>query len=316
MIPAATLNDRPYFSESMSIEINHITKFYGKQKALDDVSFEVRQGEMLGFLGPNGAGKSTLMKIITGFLQADSGKILINGQLAGTENLDIRKEIGYLPENNPLYQDLYVPEYLDIVAGFYKIARRKQRVSEMMALTGLEREKHKKIGALSKGYRQRIGLAQALIHDPSVLILDEPTSGLDPNQLTEIRTLIAETGKSKTVILSSHILQEIEAICQRVVIINQGRLVADNRLTELKKGMISNQQVFVVFNSAPDQKRMMALEGVGEIESISGGWLITSSGSVDLRPALFRFAVESGLILLEMTEKQQNLDSIFRDLTQ
>lgn len=305
-----------YFSESMSIEINHITKFYGKQKALDDVSFEVRQGEMLGFLGPNGAGKSTLMKIITGFLQADSGKILINGQLAGTENLDIRKEIGYLPENNPLYQDLYVPEYLDIVAGFYKIGRRKQRVSEMMALTGLEREKHKKIGALSKGYRQRIGLAQALIHDPSVLILDEPTSGLDPNQLTEIRTLIAETGKSKTVILSSHILQEIEAICQRVVIINQGRLVADNRLTELKKGMISNQQIFVVFNSAPDQKRMMALEGVGEIESISGGWLITSSGSVDLRPALFRFAVESGLILLEMTEKQQNLDSIFRDLTQ
>ena len=299
----------------MSIEINHITKSYGKQKALDDVSFEVRQGEMLGFLGPNGAGKSTLMKIITGFLQADSGKILINGQLAGTENLDIRQEIGYLPENNPLYQDLYVPEYLDIVAGFYKIRRRQQRVSEMMALTGLEKEKHKKIGALSKGYRQRIGLAQALIHDPSVLILDEPTSGLDPNQLSEIRTLISETGKSKTVILSSHILQEIEAICQRVVIINQGRLVADSRLTELKSGMIVNQQVFVVFDSAPDQKQLMALEGVGEIESFSGGWLVTSSGSVDLRPVLFRFAIESGLILLEMTEKQQNLESIFRELT-
>lgn len=299
----------------MSITINHITKSYGKQKALDDVSFEVRQGEMLGFLGPNGAGKSTLMKIITGFLQADSGTIMINGQLAGTENLDIRREIGYLPENNPLYQDLYITEYLDIVAGFYKIRHRQQRVREMMALTGLEREKHKKIGALSKGYRQRIGLAQALIHDPSVLILDEPTSGLDPNQLTEIRTLIAETGKSKTVILSSHILHEIEAICQRVVIINQGRLVADSRLTELKTGMIGHQQVFVVFNTAPDLKRLKTLEGVGEIESLSAGWMVTASGSVDLRPALFRFAVESDLVLLEMTEKQQNLENIFRELT-
>lgn len=299
----------------MSIEINHITKIYGKQKALDDVSFEVRQGEMLGFLGPNGAGKSTLMKIITGFLQADSGKIMINGQLAGSENLDIRREIGYLPENNPLYLDLYVPEYLSIVAGFYKIPRRQQRVSEMIALTGLEREKHKKIGALSKGFRQRIGLAQALIHDPSVLILDEPTSGLDPNQLTEIRSLIAETAKSKTVILSSHILQEIEAICQRVVIINQGSLVADSRLTELKTGMIGNQQVFVSFDNAPDLKRLKALEGVGEIDTVPGGWLVTSRGKLDLRPVLFRFAVESGLTLMEMTEKQQNLESIFRELT-
>lgn len=299
----------------MTIEISHITKSYGKQKALDDVSFEVRQGEMLGFLGPNGAGKSTLMKIITGFLQADSGKIMINGQPAGTDNLEIRKEIGYLPENNPLYLDLYVPEYLDIIAGIYKIRRREQRVSEMIALTGLEKEKYKKIGALSKGYRQRIGLAQALIHDPSVLILDEPTSGLDPNQLTEIRTLIAETGKSKTVILSSHILQEIEAICQRVVIINQGRLAADSRLKELKTGKIGSQQVFVSFDGSPDHKRFMALEGVAEIESVSGGWLVTSSGSSDLRPVLFRFAVESGLILLEMTEKQQNLESIFRELT-
>lgn len=207
---------------NMSVEIKNISKFYGSQKALDDVSFKVNMGEMLGFLGPNGAGKSTLMKIITGFIKASSGTVLVNGKNVDVDSIELKREIGYLPENNPLYADLYIAEYLEIVAGFYKLNDRQKRVREMIGLTGLEREKHKKIGALSKGYRQRVGLAQAMIHDPSVLILDEPTSGLDPNQLVQIRALISEIGREKTVILSSHILQEIEAICKRIVIINQG----------------------------------------------------------------------------------------------
>ena len=300
----------------MSIEIKQITKLYGKQKALHNVSFNVTQGELLGFLGPNGAGKSTLMKIITGYIPASEGDIFVNGCMITVDSVDIRSEIGYLPENNPLYTDLYVAEFLDIAAGFYRIPKRRSRVKEMIALTGLESEQHKKIGQLSKGYRQRVGLAQALIHNPSVLILDEPTSGLDPNQLTEIRTLIAEISREKTVILSSHILQEIEAICQRIVIINHGKIVADNTLSDLKSNMVTGrQQVFVVFDQAIEEKHLYSIYGVTGVVQQSDGWLLSASLHIDIRPEIFRFAVTSNLIILEMLEKQHNLESIFRKLT-
>ena len=300
----------------MSIEIKHVTKLYGNQKALHNVTFNVTQGELLGFLGPNGAGKSTLMKIMTGYIPASEGEIFVNGCKITVDSVDIRRVIGYLPENNPLYTDLYVAEFLDIAAGFYKISKRRSRVKEMIALTGLELEQHKKIGQLSKGYRQRVGLAQALIHNPSVLILDEPTSGLDPNQLTEIRTLIAEISREKTVILSSHILQEIEAICKRIVIINQGKIVADSTLSDLKSVMVTGmQQVFVVFDQAVEEKHLLTISGVTEAVPHSVGWLLRAGQNIDIRPEIFRFAVSSNLIILEMSEKQQNLDSIFRKLT-
>ena len=300
----------------MSIEIKYITKLYGRQKALDKVNFTVNPGELVGFLGPNGAGKSTLMKIITGYIPASDGDIYVNGFKVTTESVHIRREVGYLPENNPLYTDLYVAEFLEITAGFYRLPKPRKRVKEMIELTGLEREQHKKIGQLSKGYRQRIGLAQALIHDPSVLILDEPTSGLDPNQLTEIRGLISEISREKTVILSSHILNEIEAICKRVVIINQGKLVADNRLSELKKGILPGlQQVYVVFGHNPPENHLRQIQGISEVVPHESGWIITSAGTGDIRPSIFSFAVASGLVILEMFEKQQNLENIFRQLT-
>ncbi len=300
----------------MSIEIKHISKLYGRQKALDKVSFIVNPGELVGFLGPNGAGKSTLMKIITGYIPASDGNIFVNGLKVTTENVDVRREIGYLPENNPLYTDLYVAEFLEIVAGFYRLSKPRSRVRKMIELTGLEREQHKKIGQLSKGYRQRVGLAQALIHDPSILILDEPTSGLDPNQLTEIRGLISEISREKTVILSSHILNEIETICKRVVIINQGKLVADSRLSELKKGNTPGlQQVYVIFDRNPSENHLSQIPGISAAVQNEPGWIITSGGTGDIRPSIFSFAVESGLVILEMSEKQQNLENIFRQLT-
>lgn len=300
----------------MSIEIKHITKLYDRQKALDDVGFTVNKGEMLGFLGPNGAGKSTLMKIITGYLAASDGEVFMNGIKVTVGNVDIRRDIGYLPEHNPLYTDLYVAEFLDIVAGFYRIPNRTARIKEMIGLTGLEREQHKKIGQLSKGYRQRVGLAQALIHDPQVLILDEPTTGLDPNQLSEIRVLISKISHDKTVILSSHILNEIEAICKRVVIINQGKLVTDSLMGELKSGMVGgSQQVYGVFDIDISIEKLQIIPGVERVIPHQGGWLFQSKGTEDIRPAIFRFAVESGMVILEMSEKQQNLESIFRQLT-
>ena len=241
----------------MTVEIFNISKFYGTQKALDNISFSFRRGELVGFLGPNGAGKSTLMKIVTGFLSPDAGEVRIDGEPVTIDHSSVKRLIGYLPENNPLYTDLYVAEYLEMVAGFYHIPQnrtriyrinRMNRIKEMIELTGLGPEQHKKIGALSKGYRQRVGLAQALIHDPQVLILDEPTSGLDPNQMEEIRAMISQISSEKTVLLSSHILQEIEAICPRVVIINRGKLVADSSLSLLKETGVNRQQmVFAEF---------------------------------------------------------------------
>jgi ABC-2 type transport system ATP-binding protein len=295
----------------MSIEIRQITKLFGKQKALDKVSFEIKKGELVGFLGPNGAGKSTLMKIITGFLPPDGGEVVVDGQKVESKNLEIRKNIGYLPEHNPLYTDLYVKEFLEITAGFYKLKNSKQRVAEMVQLTGLGDEQHKKIRSLSKGYRQRVGLAQALIHNPSVLILDEPTTGLDPNQLEEIRHLIREISREKTVMLSSHIMQEVEAVCRRVVIINKGRIVADGGINEIRSGKLNRNQFVVAEFSAPIKlEKLLTVEGVKSAVLNGNNWEIESAGENDIRPAIFQFAVENNLTLLTLVEKQQNLEGV------
>jgi ABC-2 type transport system ATP-binding protein len=304
-------------SGKMSISVSQVNKQYGTQKALDQVSFEIGTGELVGFLGPNGAGKSTLMKIITGYLSADGGSVVINGETVETKNISIRSQIGYLPENNPLYTDLYVREYLEMVAGFYKLQHKKEQVLKMIELTGLKVEQHKKIGMLSKGYRQRVGLAQALIHDPAVLILDEPTTGLDPNQLEEIRQLIRAISANKTVMLSTHIMQEVEAICSRVIIINQGKLVADGSIAELKSGQIERKQaVLVEFNKAPEMELLRKINGLRKLEAINPTtFLAESDQATDLRPALFHFAVSSQLVLLTLKEQQQSLENVFQDLT-
>ena len=299
----------------MSVEIKHITKLFGKQKALDDVSFSVNKGELVGFLGPNGAGKSTLMKIITGFLPPDSGEILLNGQKTAINNTGIRRNIGYLPEHNPLYTDLYVREFLEITAGFYKLDDVKGRVAEMVELTGLGNEQHKKIRALSKGFRQRVGLAQALIHNPPILILDEPTTGLDPNQLEEIRQVIREISRDKTVMLSSHIMQEVEAVCSRVVIINKGQIVADGKIGEIKSGKM-NQVVVAEFRESVKAGQLLALEGIKSAVLKGKIWEIESEATFDVRPAVFEFAVRNNNVLLLLSEKQQNLENIFHEVTQ
>jgi ABC-2 type transport system ATP-binding protein len=300
----------------MSVEIKQITKYYGQQKAVDNLSFSLGKGELVGFLGPNGAGKSTLMKIITGFLSPEAGEVWVNGEKMTVDNIAVKRSIGYLPENNPLYSDLYVSEYLEIVAGFYHLPNVRSRVREMIDLTGLVPEQHKKIGALSRGYRQRVGLAQALIHNPSVLILDEPTSGLDPNQLKDIRTMISEISKEKTVLLSSHILQEIEAICPRVVIIHRGKLVADSDLANLKEVRLNRQQqVFAEFGRLVSRADLEKLEGIAGIAPEGNGWLLSAYGEEDIRPEIFRYAVQSGNTLLTLTERQQNFENIFQQLT-
>jgi ABC-2 type transport system ATP-binding protein len=301
----------------MSVETRNITKLFGKQKAVNNVSFRINNGELVGLLGPNGAGKSTMMKIITGFLPFDSGEVYIDNQKISTNNIEIRKNIGYLPEQNPLYTDLYIKEFLEITAGFYQLKNRKQRVAEMIELTGLGDEQHKKIGALSKGYRQRVGLAQALIHDPSILILDEPTTGLDPNQLEEIRALIRQVGREKTVILSSHIMQEVEAVCNRVIIIKKGEIIADGGIDTIKSsGVNSNQIVVAEFNSNVDRGQILGIEGVANAISENNIWEIESEAEQDIRPAIFNFAVSNNITLITLQEKQQNLESVFQELTQ
>lgn len=300
----------------MSISISKISKSYGPQKALDQVSFEIETGELIGFLGPNGAGKSTLMKIITGYLSADEGNVRINGKIVDSQDISIRQQIGYLPENNPLYPDLYVREYLEMVARFYRLPKTNEQVAKMIELTGLTSERHKKIGQLSKGYRQRVGLAQALIHDPSVLILDEPTTGLDPNQLEEIRQLIRTIARNKTVMLSTHIMQEVEAVCSRVVIINKGKLIADGSIGQLKSGQFSRKQtVLVEFDQTIDPEKLRAVEGIDSLELITPASFVVESLKADIRPALFRFAVQNQLILLTLKEQQRSLENVFQDLT-
>ena len=301
----------------MSIRVENITRLYGRQKAVDGISFSVEKGELVGFLGPNGAGKSTMMKIITGYLDADSGNVFVNDTKVEPDNVEIRSQIGYLPEHNPLYPDLFVKEYLEIAAGFYKLKNKRVRVAEMVDLTGLGDEQHKKIGALSKGYRQRVGLAQALIHDPSVLILDEPTTGLDPNQLEEIRSLIRNISRDKTVLFSTHIMQEVEAVCQRVLIINKGILVADDRVDVLKAGKLLQSQSVLVefaekaeFGALQQQKWVKALRVTNDRSAI-----IESALDSDIRPELFRFAVDNKLTILTLQEQKQSLENIFRELT-
>ncbi|WP_372652820.1 gliding motility-associated ABC transporter ATP-binding subunit GldA [Draconibacterium sp.] len=300
----------------MIVETRNITKLFGKQKALDSISFTVNKGELVGFLGPNGAGKSTTMKIITGYLPQDEGDILIDGEKVSGQNLEYKKQIGYLPEHNPLYTDLYVKEFLEITAGFYHLKNKKQRIAEMIDLTGLGIEQHKKIRALSKGYRQRVGLAQALIHDPSILILDEPTTGLDPNQLEEIRTLIREISKEKTVILSSHIMQEVEAVCNRVLIINKGKIVADGDIKDVKAGInIQNQVVIAGFKENVSEDQLLQIPGVNSVTQNELGWEIEAGNEADIRQHIFQFAVANKLTLLTLFEKQQNLENVFHQLT-
>lgn len=296
----------------MSIEVKDISKNYGEQKALDAVSFAVKKGEIVGFLGPNGAGKSTLMKILTTFLNADAGTALVNGFDVATQPKDVQRSVGYLPEHNPLYLDLYVREYLAFNADVYKVA--KNRIEEVISLTGLTPEAHKKIGELSKGYRQRVGLATALLHDPQVLILDEPTTGLDPNQLAEIRTLIKNIGKDKTVFLSTHIMQEVEAICDRVIIINSGKIVTDKKLNNLVQD--EAQVIEVEFDLRVEEQLLHTLPNLVEAKNIHDlTWELYFSTSKDMRPALFDFAQENGLKTLQLNLKNKNLEAVFREVT-
>ncbi len=300
----------------MSVTAEKVSKRYGTQLALDDVSFQVREGEVVAFLGPNGAGKSTMMKIIACYLPQSHGTVKVCGYDVSTHPLDVKKNIGYLPENNPLYPDMYVREYLNFVAGLHKLGKKAaQRVDEMIALTGLTAEYKKTIGTLSKGYRQRVGLAQALIHDPGVLILDEPTSGLDPNQLVEIRQLITEIGRQKTIILSTHIMQEVEAVCNRVMIISKGRIMADAPTTEVRRLNKANRTVFVAFDKEVDLSALRALDGVADASAADKGYKVFARTDADVRPHIFRFAVDHDLIILSMEQQEESLEDVFRQMT-
>ena len=297
----------------MSIEVKNLFKYYGDQAAVKDATFNVNDGEIVGFLGPNGAGKSTTMKVITGYIPASSGSVNVCGMPVSVDSLDTRKVIGYLPEHNPLYLDMYVKEYLRFVGNIYKVSDIQDRVSDMIKAVGLEVEQNKKIGALSKGYRQRVGLAQAIIHDPQVLILDEPTSGLDPNQLAEIRELIKTIGKKKTVMLSTHIMQEVEAICDRVVIINKGEIVADNKAGELHLSVDTNT-VYAEFEGKVSKSQLKKIPGISKIQNVGDGWLIESS-SEDLRKDIARFAQDQKLLVLTLRKEEESLEDAFKRLT-
>lgn len=302
----------------MSIQVSNISKRYGKQWAVDHISFEIKSGEIVGFIGPNGAGKSTTMKMITGFLPLDSGNILVNNIDISNSPLEIKKQIGYLPENNPLYQDMYVKEYLEYVAGFYDIKGKEaqNKARELIELVGLSREQHKKIGKLSKGYKQRVGLSQTLIHDPDVLILDEPTSGLDPNQIIEIRNLISTVGKEKTVMLSTHIMQEVEAICDRVIIIDKGEVKADQDATRISQEYSGKQTIQVELEKAVNPNIWKQLDEISEVRELANNtYLLASKKAADIRSLIFKFAVSNDLTVLSMTEKEMSLEEVFRDLT-
>ncbi|KFF18449.1 gliding motility-associated ABC transporter ATP-binding subunit GldA [Flavobacterium hydatis] len=297
----------------MSIEVNSISKSYGTQKALDKISFSIEKGEIVGFLGPNGAGKSTLMKILTTYLLADSGSALVNSHDVMTNAKAVQLSIGYLPEHNPLYLDLYVREYLAFNADVYKVA--KSRIEEVIKLTGLSAESHKKIGQLSKGYRQRVGLANALLHNPDVLILDEPTTGLDPNQLIEIRNVIKNVGKNKTVFLSTHIMQEVEAICDRVIIINNGKIVTDKKLDKLIAEN-KEQVIEVEFDYRIEEQLIAKLENISSyVNTHDMTWELTFVTEKDMRPAIFDFATANGLKTLQLNQKNKNLEAVFREIT-
>jgi len=296
----------------MSISVAHITKTFGQQKALDNITFDIKKGEVVGFLGPNGAGKSTLMRILTTYYRADSGKAVVNGFNVNQALKDVQKSIGYLPEHNSLYTEMYVKEYLTFNADVYKVA--KSKIDEVIQKTGLTPEAHKKIGQLSKGYRQRVGLAAALLHNPEVLILDEPTTGLDPNQLIEIRKLIREIGKEKTILLSTHIMKEVEAVCDRVIIINKGKLVADKKLEELREAQ--EQLIEVEFDYRVEEVLLNKLPNAIAVKN-TGGFVyeITFDTDKDMRPTVFDFAHDNELKTLQLSRKNKNLESLFTELT-
>lgn len=298
----------------MSIEVKNLFKYYGDQAAVKDVTFKVNSGEIVGFLGPNGAGKSTTMKVITGFIPASSGEVKVCGLPVDVDSLNTRQKIGYLPEHNPLYLDMYVKEYLEFVGKIYKVKNLKSRIADMIKAVGLEVEQTKKIGMLSKGYRQRVGLAAAIIHDPEVLILDEPTSGLDPNQLVEIRDLIKSIGKQKTVMLSTHIMQEVEAICDRVVIINRGVIVADNKASELQQNT-TVQTVYVEFDNQLSKSDLRKIQSVRKVEQVKNGWLLETAEGVDLRKIVAQHANAQGWLTLTLKTEERTLEEVFKELT-
>jgi len=300
----------------LSIHVSHLSKVFGQQRAVDDISFEVAKGEILGFLGPNGAGKTTTMRMITGYLAPDDGEILVDNQQVREETTSIRAKIGYLPENNPLYLDMYVREYLRYVARIYKMQNPGDRIEEVLALTGLRSESHKLISSLSKGYRQRVGLAQAILHDPEVLILDEATSGLDPNQLIEIRQLIRELGKEKTILLSTHIMQEVQALCDRVVIINKGKIVADGNIPMLSQMLTKQHRVKVTFTSAVDSNTFREIKGYGSHDQKDDRTFIIAGKEAAINEAIFDFAVSKNLKILEMSSMEESVEHIFQQLTQ
>jgi ABC-2 type transport system ATP-binding protein len=301
----------------MGITATNVSKKYGEQLALNNVTFTINTGDVVGFIGPNGAGKSTMMKIICGYITQSEGNVEIDGININDQPVSIRKDIGYLPEHNPLYLDMYVKEYLKYVAGIYRIKNKKERITEIIHKTGLEREQHKKIGALSKGYRQRVGLAQAMIHDPKVLILDEPTSGLDPNQIIEIRNLISEAGRERTVMLSTHIMQEVEAICDRILIIDKGKIVADDKTkTIIQKSDQKEQNIIVEFDPDPAYEKIMKLPGVFKAVKVKNNrWILQSNNKEDIRGDIFTFAVDNNLKVLTIQVQEKSLEDIFHELT-
>jgi len=296
----------------MSIEVQNVVKNYGKQKALNNVSFSIKSGEIVGFLGPNGAGKSTIMKILTTYLQQNEGDVKVNGFDTLLNPMEVKRSVGYLPEHNPLYLELYVKEYLNFHANIHKVS--KNRMNEVIKLVGLTPEIGKKISQLSKGYRQRVGLAAALLHDPDVLVLDEPTTGLDPNQLAEIRSMIQEIGKTKTILLSTHIMQEVEAMCDRVIIINKGEIVADKKLNELLENQ--EQIIEVEFDLRVEKQLLEQIHNIKEVKNIfDNTWHLTFESKDDMRPDIFDFAKANGLKTLQLQQKVNNLESLFQNLT-
>lgn len=300
----------------MSIKVEGLTKVYGEQHAVDNISFEIPKGQIVGFLGPNGAGKSTTMKILTCYLPQTSGTALVCGIDTLEDPMNVKRKVGYLPESNPLYYDMYVKEYLTFMADLFKLKNRKAKVADMIEAVGLTKEQHKKIGALSKGYKQRVGLAQAMIHDPEVLILDEPTSGLDPNQLVDIRNLIKNFGKEKTVMLSTHIMQEVEAICDRIIIIKNGKLVADDKTADISKNVEERSLISVEFDREVVIDELSNLEGVIDVKKMEGNvYLIAYRGTGDMRLVVSKFAQQKELLILEMQREKEKLEEVFKKLT-
>jgi ABC-2 type transport system ATP-binding protein len=300
----------------MSITVSNLSKNYGSQKAVNDVSFSLNKNEIVGFLGPNGAGKSTTMKMITGYLEADDGKIAVCGIPVERSNILTRKKIGYLPEANPLYLEMYVREYLSFIADIHKVKSYKKKVEEVIGLVGLKSESHKKIKQLSKGYKQRVGLAATLVHDPEVLILDEPTTGLDPNQIIEIREVIKKLGEHKTILFSSHIMQEVEALCDRVIIINKGKIVADDYLNNLKKGNSEKQVVTVQFKENVRMQTLVTIEGVERVtEGHENNFIIETTSAELLKKKIFEFSLQHQLNIVSLNSENQSLENIFKQLT-